>query len=138
MFAIAGTGLLICILLCVFTTRKNDGVTLPLTIGVSTLTGWIVIFLSHAVYDEAKATVRHMEAMQEGERETFTGHFEKSADFYRIRRGVTVRHVHARIGERDMMLNVAEALSKDVPDAFSGTVETVHGFLVAYEVSADD
>ena len=138
MIAIAAAGLIVCVVLCAFVTRKNEGVMLPVTIGASVLTGWTVIFLSHAVYDEAKATVRHMQAREEGERETQEGRFEKTADFYRIRRGVSVRRVRAHIGERDMTLNVAEALSKQLPDAFTGTVETVHGFIVAYEVHADD
>lgn len=138
MLAIAGAGLLACILLCVFTTRKNEDVMLPLTIGASVLSGWIVITLLHTVYGESKATIRHMQAMEEGEREALSGRFEKTAEVYRIRHGVTVRRVRARIGERDTMLNIADALSKDLPDAFAGTVDAVHGFIVAYEVAADD
>ena len=111
---------------------------LPLTIGASVLSGWIVITLLHTVYGESKATIRHMQAMEEGEREALSGRFEKTAEVYRIRHGVTVRRVRARIGERDTMLNIADALSKDLPDAFAGTVDAVHAFIVAYEVAADD
>lgn len=138
MLAVAGAGLLLCILWCALTTRKNDGVMLPLTIGTSILTGWIVIFLSHALYDDAKSMVRHSEAIAEGERKTVSGRFTKTGEVYRIRHGVTVRRVHVDTGERELTLNVCEALSKELPDSFSGTAETVFGFLAACEVNADD
>ncbi len=138
MLAVAGAGLLICILLCVFTTRKNEGVMLPLTIGTSVLAGWIVIFLSHAVYGEANATVRHMEAMYEGERETVCGRFTKTGDVYRIRHGVTMRRVRFVSEDgHDSVLNICESLQKDLPDTFCGRADTVYGFIVAYEVTAD-
>ena len=57
MAVVAGAGLALCVLLCCFVTRKNQGLLRPLTIGISLLAGWIVIFLSHSRYDRVKAQV---------------------------------------------------------------------------------
>lgn len=138
MLALAGVGLLICVLLCVFTTRQNYHTTLPIVIGVSILFGWSVIFLSHTGFEAARAAIRHREMIGEGERETLTGSFQKTADVRHVRRGVSVRRVKAvRDDGREKMLSIYEALSDRLPETFSGTVTTVYDFIVAYEVNGD-
>ena len=137
MLAVGGAGLLACVLLCVFTTRRNQGIMLPLIIGTSILMGWIVIFLSHAFYGEARAIVRHDELMLTGERETFTGSFEKTDEVRRVRNGVAVRKVLARVEEHERVLTVSESKAALLPDRFSGSVETVYDFIAAFEVNGD-
>ena len=141
MIAIATAGLLLCVLFCALTTRKNQDVTLPLTIGTSIAAGWTVISLSIFVYGRAKAAARHAEKIAEGERdgerETLAGRFEKTDEVWLIRNGVTVRKVCAVTGERESMLNVSDTLAKRLPDAFTGKVDVVYGFIVAYEVNPE-
>lgn len=137
MIAVGAAGLIACAVLCLFVTRKNHGTLLLPVICVSVVAGWIVIFLSHAVYGEAKALFRHAELMLTGERETYAGRFEKTADVRRVKNGVTVRKVRLFAGERETLLNINEEKAAALPDAFTGTVETVYDFIAAYEVSDD-
>ena len=80
MIAVAAVGLAACVAVCCFATRQNQGVTLPLAVGISTLAGWIVIFLSHSRYEGAKARVRHVELMLTGPRERFSGTLQSSEE----------------------------------------------------------
>ena len=133
MLLVGGLGLALCILICCFTTRQNKGVALPLTVGVSTLSGWIVIFLSHSCYEGAKARVRHVELMLTGPRERFSGRFEKLEGVYRVKRGVSIRKVRLRNDFHEIMLTVSDHKAALLPDIFTGTVETVYDCIVAYE-----
>ena len=56
----------------------------------------------------------------------------------RVRNGVTVRKVRLRAVPRDVLLNLNEEKATLLPDAFSGTVETVYDFIAAYEADGDD
>ena len=132
MAVMAAAGLLACILLCCFATRQNQYVLLPVTIGVSTLSGWIVIFLSHSRYEDAKARVRHAELMLDGPRERFSGSFRKLDGVYHVKRGVSVRKVSLREDFHETLLTVYEAKAPQLPDAFDGTVETVYDCIVAF------
>ncbi len=137
MLAVGAAGLVACAVLCCFATRKTVAVLRPVVIGVSILSGWVVIFLSHAVYGEAKAAQTHDELMLSGERITVAGSFEKTDDVRRVKNGVTVRKVRLRSEPRDMLLNLNEEKAALLPDAFSGTVETVYDFIAAYEADGD-
>ena len=135
MAVVAGAGLALCVLLCCFVTRKNQGLLRPLTIGISLLAGWIVIFLSHSRYDRVKAQVRHVELMLTGPRERFTGRFEKREGVYRVKKGVSIRKVAMQGTFHETLLTVADEKAALLPDSFEGTVETVYDCIVAYEES---
>ncbi len=132
MIVTAGLGLAACVILCCFATKQNRGLTLPLTIGASTLFGWIVIFLSHSRRGPARAQVLHLERMLTGPRETFTGRFEKLEGVYRVKRGVSIRKVRQQEEFHEAMLTVADEKAARLPDAFTGSVETVYDCIVAW------
>ena len=133
MAVVAGAGLLVCVILCCFATRQNQDVTLPLTVGTSTLAGWIVIFLSHSRYDAARARARHVELMLTGPRERFSGRFTKQEGVYRVKKGVSIRKVRQQEEFRETMLTVFDEKAPLLPDEFTGTVEMVYDCIVAYE-----
>ena len=137
MCCIGGAGLLACILLCAFATRLNRDVLLPVTIGVSAVTGWIVITFLHGSFALANADVRHSELMLREPRTKQTGRFQKTGEVRRMKNGMHVRKVLLMEGDRERILSVSEQKAKDLPDAFSGTAETVYDFIVAYEVNGD-
>ena len=137
MCCIAGAGLLACILLCVFATRQNRDVLLPITIGVSVVTGWVVITFLHGSFAGANADLRHYELMRKEPRIEQTGRFEKTGEVRRMKNGMHVRKVILFDGSRERILSVSEQKAKELPDAFSGTAETVYDFIVAYEVNGD-
>ena len=132
MLMVAAVGLLLCVLFCCFTTRKNQDVTLPLTVGASILSGWIVIFLSHSRFDGARAKARHAQLMLTGPRETFSGRFEKLEGVYRVKKGVSIRKVRLQDDFHETLLTISAEKAALVPDAFTGTVETVYDCIVAW------
>ena len=134
MLAAAIVGLVLCVLFCLLTTRKNQDVTLPLTVGTSILAGWIVIFLSHSRLEDARARARHAELMLTGPRETFSGRFEKLPGVYRVKKGVAIRKVRLREDFHETMLTVSAQKADRLPDVFTGTVETVYDCIVAFGV----
>ena len=136
MLIVAAAGLILCVLFCCFTTRGNRNVTRPLTVGTSILAGWIVIFLSHSRYDDARARKRHLELMLTGPRERYTGRFTKLAEVYRVKKGVAIRKVRLQEEFHETMLTVSAEKAAQLPDEFTGTVETVYDCIVAYEDAA--
>ncbi len=138
MLIIGVLGLSACVLFCVFATRRNLRTMLPLTVGTSILSGWTVITLLHGAFSEANAEQRHLRLMLEEPRVAQSGRFEKTGDVRRVRNGVTMRKIRMTEDGHERMLSVNEALADKLPDAFSGTVETVYDFIVAFEVNVDD
>ena len=136
MLIVAVVGLILCVLFCAFTTRHNQTVTRPLTVGTSILAGWIVIFLSHSRYDDARARERHLELMLTGPRETYTGRFTKTGGVYRVKKGVAIRKVRLQEDFHETMLTVSAEKASLLPDEFTGTVETVYDCIVAYAKEA--
>ncbi|MBR0436824.1 MAG: hypothetical protein IJK12_06250 [Clostridia bacterium] len=137
MCIVGAVGLAVCGTLCAFITMKNHRVLQWTAVGASVVFGWAVIFLHHAVYNEAATLCRHAERMCEAERETYTGTFEQTDTVLRVRKGVTLRRVRAVCGGREHMLNLCEAKAKLLPASFSGTVETADFFIVAAEVNGN-
>ena len=137
MLAVAAAGLAACIILCTFATRRNLRLIMPLTIGTSILSGWIVITLFHGAFSEAGAQYKHTDVMLNEPREVFTGRFEKTDDVRRVKNGLSVRRVRCIDGERETALTVNESKAALLPDVFVGTVQTVYDFVVAFEVKED-
>lgn len=136
MLVVACLGLLVCVVLCCFTTRQNQGRTFPLTVGASTLSGWAVIFLSHSRHEGAKAKARHVELMLTGPRERFEGRFEKLEGTWRVKKGVPICKVRQKEAFHEMLLSVYAEKASRLPDEFNGAVETVYDCIVAFEEGA--
>ena len=138
MLIIGAAGLCACVVLCVLATRRNLRLVMPLTIGTSVLSGWAVITVLHESFLRAGAQVRHGDLMLNEPRETVTGRFEKTDDVRRMKNGLSVRKVRWSVEDHEAILSVNEAKAALLPDVFTGTVQTVYDFIVAYEVSEDD
>ena len=129
---VAAVGLVLCVLFCLVTTRKNQDVTLPLTVGTSILAGWVVIFLSHSRLDHARAQARHAQLMLTGPRERYAGRFIRQDGVWRVKRGVSIRKVRLQEEFHESMLTVADEKAPLLPDEFTGTAETVYDCIVAW------
>ena len=136
MLAVAGAGLAVCVLLCCLTTRQNQGLTFPLTLGASVLSGWVVIFLSHSRYQPARAKVRHVELMLTGPRERFEGRFEKLEGTWLVKKGVPIRKVMEREEFHETLLSVYAEKADRLPEEFTGAVETVYDCIVTFEAAS--
>lgn len=138
MAVVAGLGLAACVTICCFVTRQNQGVTLPMTVGASTLAGWIVIYLSHSRHADNKARARHVALMLTGPRETFAGRFTQLDGVYRVKRGVSIRKVRLEEEFHETMLTVCAEKSPQLPQTFEGRVATVYDCIVAFEATAGE
>ena len=136
MLAVAGAGLAVCVLLCCLTTRQNQGLTFPLTLGASVLSGWVVIFLSHSRYQPARARVRHVELMLTGPRERFEGRFEKLEGTWLVKKGVPIRKVMELEEFHETLLSVYAEKADRLPEEFTGAVETVYDCIVTFEAAS--
>ena len=132
MLAVAVLGLALCVGICCFVTRQNQRRTLPLVVGASILSGWVVIFLSHSRYEGAKAKVRHVELMLTGPRETFSGRFTLQPGIWRVKKGVSIRKVKEQEEFHETLLSVYDEKASRLPEDFTGTVETVYDCIVAF------
>ncbi len=138
MCIVGAIGLAVCSTICACVTVKNYHVLQWAAVGASIAFGWAVIFLHHAVYNEAAVLYKHAERMREAERERVFGTFEQTNEVLRVRKGVTLRRVRAVCGDgREHMLNLCEAKAKLLPKRFSGMAETADFFIVAAEVNGD-
>ena len=133
MLAVALAGLIACVIVCCCATRQNQRVTLPLTVGISILSGWVVIFLSHSRYEGAKAQARHVELMLTGPRETFSGRFTLQKGVWRVKKGVSIRKVKEQEAFHETLLSLYDAKAPRLPEDFTGTVETVYDCIVAFQ-----
>ena len=138
MLVIAAVGLAACIVLCTLATRRNLRILMPITIAVSVLAGWVNITILHGPFAAINARVRHYKTMLNEPRETEHGSFEKLDGVTLMKNGMTIRKVRRTENGHETILSVNEALSKQLPDAFTGSVETVYAFIAAYEVDEDD
>ncbi len=138
MLIIAGIGLAACITLCALVTRRNIQLFLPLTIGISTVMGWIAITILHGSFGNAAAQVKHIDLMLNEQRKTVTGSFEKTGVVRRVKNGMNVRKVRCVENGFERVLSLNEQKASMLPDAFTGTVQTVYDYIVAYEVEEDD
>lgn len=137
MAIIGAIGLAACIVLCTFATRRNLRLIMPLTIGVSVLSGWAVITILHGSFYRAGVRFKHSDLMLNGTREVFSGRFEKTDDVRRVGNGISVRRVYCEMDGHETALSVNEEKAALLPDAFDGTVQTVYDFIVAFEVKKD-
>ena len=82
---LAGAALAVCILFCCLTNTANARVMELLTISVSTVSGWIVIWLVHHRVIELRRERRHAGMLLEEERSTLEGVVAVSGERMRIR-----------------------------------------------------
>ena len=129
--------LALCIMFCVRTHTANAPAMLRNTILTSILGGWIALTLRIFVIDELCYAKKHTEAMLQGPRETVTGTFTRTDEHIRIRRGVSMQKIQADTEGRTLALQLYDGAAKRFPRTGVVRVETVYGFIVAYEVADD-
>ncbi len=137
--AVAGAGLLTCILLCTQVSTGNAAKMLPLVIGISTLAGWAVIFLLRFGFFPAKAEVRHVTGVMQEETEEVAGILTIDKQRWLIPHSVAFYKVTLREGGERRIFNVDTHLANQLPA--NGTAVralVVRKFLTAYEVQHEN
>ena len=132
---LAGAALAVCVLFCCLTNTANAKRMEWLTIGVSTVAGWIVIFLAHHRVKERRDERRHAEMLMEGERSTLEGVLELSEQRMRIRGSILFYPLSVR-GEETKAAGKVIASRAPLLRAENGKrlrLYVVNGYVAAFE-----
>lgn len=129
--------LALCVVFCLCTRTANAERMLAYTIAASILGGWTTLTIRIFVIDELLYAKKHTEAMLAGPRERVTGTFTVTKERIRVKRGVAMRKVKADGAPGVASLQLYEKLVKHFPPSGVTAVETVYGFIVAYEENGD-
>ncbi len=128
-------GLGFCVGLCIGVNTENTYRRMLWTIGVSALTGWIVIYFYVFGYRAAKREIVHGEHLQDAERETLEGEVEVSKLAYRIRGSVNVRKVTVKTWNGSRTVNICASRGRELAAAGKRLrLWLAHGYVTAYEV----
>lgn len=135
LWLLAAAALTACVVLTCCANTANSSVMMLWTMGISTVAGWIVLYLAIFCVGEWKKELAHASHIMEAEQEAVTGTVRVDPRWMRIRKSITVRKVFVRTpeGERQFLVNAARA--EELRTAGERlTVYVSHGYVAAYEV----
>ena len=135
LIAMAAAALTACIVLTARANTKNIQTMLAWCIGISIVTGWLIIYLYLFVVRQTKRELAHAANLTDGEREAITGKVTVTKRRFRIRNSVTVCQVLVDTGEgiRGAQVDVNRAAQLKKAGQYL-TLYTAHGYVAAYEV----
>ena len=137
--AVAVLTLASCIAICTRVSTYNSKELLYWCVGISIVGSWIALSIRIFGIDGTRSAIKHTAAMLEGERETVTGTFTLTDERVRVRNGVSLIRVLCDSPERVGTLQLYERKRERFNAQNTAKVQTVYGFVVAYEEdTADD
>lgn len=136
--AVAAITLTACIVICTKVSAYNSKELLYWCVGISTAGSWIALSIRIFGIDGTRSAIKHTAAMLEGERETVTGTFALTGERVRVRNGVSMIRVLCDSSERVGTLQLYEKKRKRFNAQNTERVQTVYGFVVAYEEDVSD
>ncbi len=135
LIVLSASALISCIVLTACTNTRNIQTMLAWCIGISIVTGWLVIYFYIYGVRQTKRELAHAANLRDGEPEAVTGKVTVTKRRFRIRNSVTVCQVLVDTGERirgfQVDVNRAAQLKKAGERL---TLYIVHGYVTAYEV----
>lgn len=134
--ALAAAALAVCIILIAHTGTANAARMELLTIAVSTVAGWIVLYGQILVVTPLRRELRHALMLRSEEREAVTGVVSVTGERVSIRKSITARRVEARGEDGTVRLLVCENRADALAGLGAATLYTAHGYVAAYEVTA--
>ncbi len=141
MWAAAGAGFAICVLLCFFVRTANAGRMQIAVIAVSVLAGWAVILLRALGEEPARADGTHMEGLLSNPEHAFhTGRLTVKAQAVHLPRSIWVRRaVLTGTDGAERSLSVLARKGGELPPRDTVIrVETVRGYIIGWEVAHDE
>lgn len=112
----AGLTLLVCVLLCCFTTAANWRQTEPAVIAVSTLGGWFTIYRRLFGWKESRSELRHAQHLREEPRQLLRGVLTVTKERLRIKNSIRIRILRLDDGETVHRVMVNETRVKALKD----------------------
>ena len=135
LWVLAAAALTACVVLTCCANTANSSVMMLWTMGISTVAGWIVLYLAIFGVGEGKKELAHASHLVEGEQQAVTGTVLVDPCRMRLRKSISVRKVFVRTpeGEQSFLVNAARA--EELRRAGERlTVYVSHGYVAAYEV----
>ena len=122
-----------CVAVCLITRQSNINRMYMTAVIVSVAVGWIIISIAHFRIDELRYKKQHVKAILEGEREKVDGSFSFTGERIMIKKGVNMFTVEARTGTGTKTVYLFEDKKARFPIDKAVSIDTVHGFIAAYE-----
>lgn len=135
LWGLAAAALTACVVLTCCANTANSSVMMLWTMGISTVAGWIVLYLAIFCVGEWKKELAHASHIMEAEQEAVTGTVLVDPCRMKLRKSISVRKVFVRTpeGEQSFLVNAARA--EELRRAGERlTVYVSHGYVAAYEV----
>lgn len=104
-------------------------------IGVSTVTGWIVIYGGIFVVTAARRELAHADMLRCEERQAVSGAVTVTSERVAIRNSITARRVEVNTGGQTRRLLVCETRADALAAAGACVLYTAHSFVAAYGVA---
>ena len=115
-FGGAGLTLLVCVLLCCFTTMTNWRQTEPAVIAVSILGGWFTIYRRLFGLKESRSELQHARHLREEPRELLRGVLTVTKERLRIKNSIRIRILRLDEGQTVHRVMVNETRVKALKD----------------------
>ena len=134
LWALAAGALAVCVGLIARTGTANAARMELAVIGVSTLTGWIVIYCCIFVVTAARRELAHARMLRREERETVRGAVTVTGERVVIRNSIAARRVEVSADGQIRRLLVCESRTDALAAADTATLYAAHSYVAAYEV----
>ena len=134
LWALCAAALAVCVGLIARTGTVNAARMELAVIGVSTLTGWVVIYSSIFVVTAARRELAHANMLRREARETARGAVIVTDERVVIRQSITARWVEVNADGRTRRLLVCETRADALAAAGACALYAAHSYVAAYEV----
>lgn len=130
---VAGIGLCVCAILAATVTTENAGRSEIVCISVSTVAGWIAIWLAFISASAMKRELAHAEMLNSSERTEYAGTVTVTDEKLRIIRSIPIRIVTVTDeGGKTARLKVIESRAQALGQAGADAVYAANGYVAAY------
>ena len=134
LWALCAGALAVCVWMIVHTGTVNAARMELAVIGISTVTGWIVIYAGIFVVTAARRELAHAGMLRREERETARGAVTVTDERVVIRNSITARWVEVSADGKTRRLLVCETRAGDLAAAGAAALYAAHSYVAAYEV----
>lgn len=134
--ALGAAALAACVTLAALTNTLNAAKMELACVLVSTLAGWLIIYLAVFKVVAGRRELRHAEMLRSEERERLEGSVTVTRERFKIRKSVPVRRVELRSADGEpRRILVCESRAGALEGARPSVLYAVHGYAAAYEVT---
>ena len=132
--ALCAGALAVCVWMAAHTGTVNAARMEWTVIGVSTLTGWVVIYIGIFVVTAARRELAHARMLRRETRQAVSGDVTVTDERVVIRNSITARRVEVTADGQTRRLLVCESRADALAAAGAALLYTAHGYVASYEV----